>query len=285
MRAATSDRERLLAGVPVSERRLRAAGVSTAVLEGGAGPPLVLLHGGIECGGVYWAPLISRLAGDRRIIAPDVPGLGESDPVAKLDAAAFASWFDAVLDATCDEPPELIAHSLLGTAAARFAADHGERLASLVVYGAPGIGPYRMPGALRFAAIRFSLRPTPRNHERFERLAFSDLDRLRRREPEWLAAFSAYNVARAKVPHVKRTMGRLVRSETKQIPEADLRRIEVPTELVWGERDRFVPLGVASEAKTRLGWPLQVIEGAGHVAHIEQPDAFVRTTRSRSSRA
>jgi 2-hydroxymuconate-semialdehyde hydrolase len=279
-----TDRERLLADVPVTERRLRAAGAATALLEGGAGPPLLLLHGGIECGGVYWAPLIARLVADRRVIAPDVPGLGESEPLDRLDAA-FAAWLDAVLEATCDEPPDLIAHSLLGTAAARFAAAHPDRLASLIVYGAPGIGPYRMPLALRVAAMRFSLRPTARNHERFERLAFFDLDRLRRRDPDWLAAFSAYNVARATVPHVKRTMGRLVRSETKQIPDADLRRIEIPTELVWGEHDRFVPLGVASEASRRLGWPLHVVEDAGHVPHIEWPDAFVRTIRSRSSRA
>jgi 2-hydroxymuconate-semialdehyde hydrolase len=285
MPRAATDRERLLADVPITERRLRAAGTATALLEGGDGPSLLLLHGGIECGGVYWAPLIARLAGQRRVIAPDVPGLGESDPVARLDAAAFAAWFDAVLEATCDEPPDLIAHSLLGTVAARFAADHGDRLASLVVYGAPGIGPYRLPLALRHAAIRFALRPTPRNHERFERLAFFDLDRLRRREPGWLAAFSAYTVERAAVPHVKRTMRGLVASATKQIPDADLRRIEIPTELVWGKHDRFVPLGVAAEASARLGWSLQVIDDAGHVPHIEQPDAFAGATRSRSSRA
>ena len=38
-------RKRLLAGIPVTERRFRLAGVSTAVLEGGDGPPIVLLHG------------------------------------------------------------------------------------------------------------------------------------------------------------------------------------------------------------------------------------------------
>ena len=38
-------RERLLTGIPVTERRFRLAGVSTAVLEGGDGPPIVLLHG------------------------------------------------------------------------------------------------------------------------------------------------------------------------------------------------------------------------------------------------
>ena len=38
-------RERRLTGIPVTERRLQLAGVSTAVLEGGEGPPIVLLHG------------------------------------------------------------------------------------------------------------------------------------------------------------------------------------------------------------------------------------------------
>ena len=43
--AGEDARERLLAGMPVTERRLQLAGVSTAVLEGGDGPPVVLLHG------------------------------------------------------------------------------------------------------------------------------------------------------------------------------------------------------------------------------------------------
>ena len=55
-------RDRLLADLPVTERRVRLARVSTALLEAGDGPPLVLLHGGIECGGAYWAPVISSLA-------------------------------------------------------------------------------------------------------------------------------------------------------------------------------------------------------------------------------
>jgi hypothetical protein len=41
-------RERLLTGMPVTERRLELAGVSTAVLEGGDGPPVILLHGASE---------------------------------------------------------------------------------------------------------------------------------------------------------------------------------------------------------------------------------------------
>ena len=44
-------RERMLEGLPLNARMIEANGVSTKVLETGEGAPLVLLHGGIECGG------------------------------------------------------------------------------------------------------------------------------------------------------------------------------------------------------------------------------------------
>ena len=268
-------RERLLARTPVTERRLRLVGVSTAVLEGGDGPPVVLLHGGIECGGVYWAPVISHRAESHRLLVPDVPGLGESEPVARLDAVAFADWFAALLRSTCEEKPALIAHSLLGNLAARFAAKHGDLLRRLVVYGATGIGPYRKPLGLVAAAILFDLRPSQRNYDRYARWAFLDPDRIRQQDLEWVAAFDAYSLSRAAVPHVKRTMRHLIRAGTKRIPDAELRRIEVPTALLWGRHDRIAPLRLAEVTSPKHGWPLHVIEHAGHVPHIEQPEAFL----------
>lgn len=271
--ATRAPRERMLAGLPATERRLDLAGVPTAVVEAGAGPPLVLLHGGIECGGAVWAPVVARLASRHRVVVPDLPGLGESDPVERLDDATFAAWFTALLRATCEERPVLVAHSLGGSLAARFATGHGERLERLVIYGAPGVGRYRMPLGLRVTAIRFALRPSERNAERFERWAFWDFDRVRAAAPEWFAAFGADTMARARLPHVKRTMRRLIETGTK--PVLGLERVEVPASLVWGRHDRFVPLGLAEAASARLGWPLHVIEDAGHVPHIEQSDAFL----------
>lgn len=278
--AGEAARQRLLAGVSVTERRLRLAGVSTAVLEGGDGPPLVLLQGGIECGGAYWAPVISPLAESHRVIVPDLPGLGESEPLTRLDAAMFADWFAELLRETCQEEPALIAHSLDGSLAARFAAAHGDLLRRLVIYAAPGIGPYRMPLGLRMVAIRFGVRPTERNAERFDRWAFFDFDKARRRDPAWFEAFSTYTRSRAALPHVKRTMGRLVKAGTKQVLDSELRRIPIPTALLWGRHDRFVPLGVAEGASARLGWPLHVIDGAGHAPHIERPSAFLAGLRT-----
>lgn len=277
-------RERLLAGLPLTERRVELAGVSTVVLEGGEGPPLVLLHGGIESGGVYWAPVISALARSHSLVVPDFPGLGESEPLARLDSAAVADWFAQLVQSTCSEEPALIAHSLLGNLAARIAGGRGARLRRLVLYGTPAIGPYRMPLGLRVVAIRFALRPTERNEERFERRAFHDLDRARRRDPGWFEAWSAYSRARAVVPHCKRTMRWLIASCTKEIPEADLRRIAGPTGLLWGRHDRFVYLDHAEAASARLGWPLHVIDDAGHVPHVEQPEAFLGALRAELDR-
>jgi pimeloyl-ACP methyl ester carboxylesterase len=276
---AVVTRERLLAGTPVLERRLQPAGVSTALLEGGAGPSVVLLHGGIECGGVYWAPVLSRLAERNHVVVPDAPGLGESDPVARLDDATFAGWLTALIRSTCDDKPMLIAHSLLGSLAARYAAEHDDVLRRLVLYGTPGVGAYRLPLGLVYAAIRFDLDPSQRNMDRFARWAFLDPARTRARDPEWLDAFLAYNLSRASVPHVKRTMRRLIRTGTKQVFDTELERIEVPTDLVWGGHDRMVPLRVGEAARSRHGWPLHAIADAGHVPHIEQPEAFLAALR------
>jgi pimeloyl-ACP methyl ester carboxylesterase len=271
---ASAARERMLAGLPIASRVVDAEGVETAVFEAGDGAPLVLLHGGIECGGAYWAPVVARLAERHRLVVPDVPGLGESAPVDWLDDDTFAAWFTGVLEQTQCARPTLVAHSLLGSTAARFVARRGDLLRALVVYGAPGVGPYRMPMRLRYVAIRFGIRPSARNAERFDRFALFDLDANRRRDPEWFAAFDAYARSQATLRHVKRTMRRLIAMETKQIPDAVLRHIAVPTTLLWGRHDRMVPLALAQGAAERLGWPLHVVDGAAHAPHMEQPEAF-----------
>lgn len=272
-------RRRLLAGVPATERRLDVAGVSTAMLEGGEGPPLVLLHGGIETGGVYWAPVIPGLGERHRLVIPDVPGLGESEPVPRLDSAAFDEWLAALLRQTTEEPPILVGHSLDGGMAAGFATRHSDLLGGLVLYGAPGIGPYRMPLGLVVTAIRFNMRPTERNNARFAEWAFLDPSGTRRRDPEWFDAFMAYGRLRGSVKHVKRTMQQLVKAGSKRIPDGDLRGISVPVSLVWGRHDRMAPFRLAEWLSASFDWPLHVVDDAGHVPHIEEPEAFMQALR------
>src|SRR5688500_14051884 len=79
-------RRKLLAGIPVRERRLELAGVSTALLEGGWGPAMLLLHGP-GAYGASWQQALVGLSTTHRVIAPDLPGDGASSMVeGHLDA-------------------------------------------------------------------------------------------------------------------------------------------------------------------------------------------------------
>jgi pimeloyl-ACP methyl ester carboxylesterase len=271
-----ANRARMLAGVLVSSRRLDVAGVPTSILEAGDGPPMILLHGGIGTGGVYWALVVNRLAERYRVIVPDSPGLGISEPVPRMEAAAFSAWLSELIRQTCSEKPVLVAHSLNGSLAARFAASHGDLIERLVVIGAPGIGRYRPPIRFIVTAIRFSIHPTERNRDRFAAWALLDPARTRSRDPGWYDAFTAYILSRGKARQVKRTMRQLVKAGTKRISDTELHDIHVPVTLIWGRHDRMAPLRMAEAAHAAFGWPLHVVEDAGHVPHIEQPDAFLQ---------
>jgi pimeloyl-ACP methyl ester carboxylesterase len=268
-------RGRLFKGVPAKELRLQVNGSTTYLLTAGQGSPLVLLHGGIQSGGAYWGGMISRLGETHRLLVPDVPGLGESEPLARLDAVTFADWFEELLRLTGHEQSTVLAHSTVGSMAASFAAQRKHHLQRLVLSGTPGIGHYRMPPGLLVAAIRSNLRPSERNFERFLPWPFLDPGRIRQSDPEWFAAFSAYMIDRSEMPSVRRTMRQLIKAGTKQIPDSELRRITVPTNLIWGRHDRMAPVHLAESASAKFGWPLHVIENAGHVPFIEQPDAFL----------
>lgn len=198
-----------------------------------------------------------------------------------MDAAAFDEWFRALLsEAITAERPILLAHSMVGSLAARFAAGNADRLQTLVLYGVPGIGPFRMPLGLMAAAIRFSVRHDEASFERFLPWPFLDPERTRGRDPEWFGAFSAYMVSRGSVPHARRTMRQLIAAGKKRIKDDELRRIHVPTALLWGAQDRMTPLSLAEGTSERLDWPLHVVHDAGHVPHIEQPAAFVEELKA-----
>jgi pimeloyl-ACP methyl ester carboxylesterase len=171
-------RELLLAGLPVTERRLQLAGVSTAVLEGGAGPPVVLLHGP----GAYaaaWLRVIPGPVTTHQVVAPDLPGQGASTVAAgKLDVDRVVAWLAELVERTCPSPPVLVGHLLGGAIAARFAGEHGERLSRLVLVDTFGLAPFEPSPEFGSALMGFLAQPTAEAHDRlWERCSF-DLDGL-----------------------------------------------------------------------------------------------------------
>ena len=133
-------RERLLAEIPLDRRRLELAGVSTAVLAGGAGPPVVLLHGPGEFA-AKWTWVTPDLVTTNRVVAPDLPGHGDSELIdGRLDADRVLAWVGELIERTCSSPPALVGHGL--GVAAGFAVDHGDLLSRLVLVDVTGLEPF-----------------------------------------------------------------------------------------------------------------------------------------------
>jgi pimeloyl-ACP methyl ester carboxylesterase len=274
--AAADARRRLLAGVPLTERRLELAAIPTTVLEGGDGPPLVLLHGSGEFAAL-WLRVVPGLVGRHRVIIPDLPGHGASGvPAGPLDAERMLAWLGELLEATCPAPPVLVGRGLGGALAARFAADHGDRLAQLVLVGALGLAPFDPAPTFGQAMHRFAEEPTEATRDGLFRQCFTDLDGLTAQLGERWVALAAYALDRARTPAMAAAMGGLLPTLVlPAVPAADLDRIAVPASLIWGRHDLQVRLPVAEAASARHGWPLQVIDHAGDDPPMEQPAAFL----------
>ncbi len=277
--AGEDARSRLLSGLPVTERRLQLAGVSTTVLEGGDGPPMVLLAGEFAA---VWMRVIPDLVTTHRVIAPDLPGLGASEvPDGPLDADAALAWLDELIDQTCAIPPVLVGKGAGGALAARFTIGHSDRVDRLVLVDAYGLDRFRPPPGMALSFIGVLFRPSERGLQRsFRNYCFVDLDGVRAAMGERYEWMAAYALDRFRTPSVKAAMRSLLRQLASTIPSQDLDRIAVPTTLVWGRHDVGMRLNVAEAASVRYGWPLHVIENARDDPAIEQPAAFLDALRT-----
>jgi pimeloyl-ACP methyl ester carboxylesterase len=274
-------RVQLLAEIPVVERRVSLAGVSTSVLEGGEGPPLVLLHGpGVY--GAMWQQVIPELVATHRVIAPDLPGHGSSSvPDGPLDAGWVLSWLGELVERTCPAPPVLVGQLVGGAMAARFAADYPERVDALVLVVPLGLAPFQPTPAFGAALTRFLAEPSEDAHDELWKHCVFDLDRLRRQPAARWELMKAYNLDRARMPGGSIALQALIEHfGLAAMPQQVLARVASPTTLIWGRHDSIVPLSVAEDASKRYGWPLLVVENAGNEPAIEQPQAFLRALRA-----
>jgi pimeloyl-ACP methyl ester carboxylesterase len=279
-------RRRLLAMAPVTERRLTLAGVSTAFLEGGSGPPVVLLHGPGSYGPA-WLPVIPALLGSHRVIAPDLPGQGASVVNdGRLDADRFLDWLGELVEQTCRTPAVLVGHLTGGALAARYASHHPQLVSRLILVVPMGIAPFEPTPDFGAALTSFASEPTERSHDALWRACVLDLDGLRERMGEGWATMRRYNLDLVTTPAVADAQRVLLEEfGFTVVPTEILARISVPTRLIWGRHDAIVRLAIGEAASARYGWPLHVVEGAGNEPALEAPEAFVEaafeTVRSR----
>jgi pimeloyl-ACP methyl ester carboxylesterase len=232
----------------------------------GAGSPLVLLHGGTGTWR-HWVRQIPRFAATRTVIAPDLPGLGDSamppephDPVhvGRIVAAALPAVVGNAL-------PDLVGFSF-GSNVAGQAAGAGAALRSVVLLGAGSLGIDRNPvplqkirdkqGEERRAAHRFNLNSLmiadPAKIDDLA-IAIQDINTV-------LARFRSRGFANAGM-----------------LRDA-LARTRMPLKVIWGEQDQVavghIPGRIEVVRSVRPDAAAAVIPGAGHWTMYEAPEAF-----------
>ena len=277
----TTTRDQLLARIPLWERRVDPAGIPTAVLEGGEGAPLVLLHGQGEFAAT-WMRVLPGLLASHHVVAPDLPGHGASSAGDRdLGRERMVSWLAELVERTCPAPPVVVGHLLGGALAARYGLRHPDRLAGLVLVDTLGLRWYRPAPAFAVSLAGFLARPTPRSRDRLFEQCFTDLGEIRSQMDGDMELLESYALERARDPEQGRALRALMpRLGVPPIPPRELTDLSVPAALIWGRDDRQTPVRTAEAAAARYGWPLHVVADCADDPAHEQPEEFLRALRA-----
>jgi pimeloyl-ACP methyl ester carboxylesterase len=265
------------------ERFADVKGVRVRYFVGGAGSPLVLVHG-LGGAAANWTMLAPALARRRRVVIPELPGHGGSAPLAATPALdAFADRVGLVAEREGCLPAPLVGHSMGGLVSLRLALRRPEAVTGVVLAASAGIR-----SSTRFAEAALHV------------LAFVQPGRriapFRRRvaRTPWLRrlAFGYWGAAdpRALTPHAAEAflvgpalhtdVASAARALVLDDPRPDLDRVHCPCLVLWGAADNQVPVDDAFEYARRLRAPLRIVPGCGHLLVGERPDACLDAIES-----
>ncbi|MGH7894677.1 MAG: alpha/beta fold hydrolase, partial [Candidatus Binatia bacterium] len=254
-------------------RDIAADGVRLRVLDVGDGPPLLLLHG-LSASHDIWEHVIGEFADRYRVVAPDLPGHGES---AKPDAPYTIDFYAGVVRTLARElgiERAIVGGNSLGGKIALELACWYPRFVRALIVAAPaseyarGLRPFgkaiqvlSRPAVMR-AALERALEQTFYDRTRVGHVTRRKILQAR------LAAPDFADFTRA----IARSVGGVLAAEPQP-----LGRITQPVLAVWGREDRIVPSHKSAQLVRAIPHArLRVIDRCGHIAMLEQPAEFNR---------
>ncbi|HMQ35371.1 MAG TPA: alpha/beta fold hydrolase [Chloroflexaceae bacterium] len=236
------------AGAQLAHHRVRLGPHTVGYGVAGAGPPVVLVHG-LSGSTRWWRRNVPALAARLRVYVVDLVGFGASrgSRFALAEAAGLlAAWMDAVGLGRAG----LVGHSMGGYVVAELAAARPELVARLLLLDA-AVLPFCRSFAQHGLGLARELLQLP---------------------PAFLPVLVG-DALRAGPLTVWAAAQEVMRADLS----AKLGHISAPTMVIWGARDRVVPLALGRALADALPRSeLAVIEGAGHNAMWDRPDAFNR---------
>jgi len=260
----------------LEERRADVGGASLRYYVGGEGPPLVLVHG-LAGAASNWVELAPLLLGRHRLLIPELPGHGGSEP---LEAApTLDPYADCVVELARLEgmaTTSFVGHSLGGAVALRAAQRHPGHVTAIVLLAAAGISSARksLEGSLILAMLGWPGRVVAPFRTliagapwaRWLVFGHWEVD-----DPPALSAGAVEGFLAGPGLHTDvRQAAHALAAEDERF---GLDGVRCPCLCVWGANDRIVPLPDGFDYARRLGAPLRVIAGCGHLLIGERPAA------------
>lgn len=258
-----------------ASRFVDAGGLTWHVQVMGSGPDLLLLHGA-GAATHSWRSFAPLLARRWRVIAPDLPGHGFTDPALASGRSlpGMARGVAALIAGLGAEPELIVGHSAGGAIAARMALDGLAAPAALIGLNAalapfPGIAGHMAPSlarmifynpvAIHMAAWRAG---DPATVRRLIRSTGSEIDER---------GAGLYQLLFTTSGHVAGALGMMANWDLSGL-WADLPRLVTPFGLIVGAGDAAVPPDVSVRAAGRVRHgAVRTLPGLGHLAHEERP--------------
>ena len=249
---------------------------------------MVLLHGGLSQAG-SWCLVAGRIPG--RVVIPDRPGWGLSD---QLDfrtvdmRESSVTWLRGLMDELDLENTILVGASIGGFIALNYALAHPDRVASIVLVGAP-------PGLRRQLPIPLRLMGNPIVGPLMARSKITDPEVNRRpvfknlvAHPKSIPVDVLQNDIDAMgLPGAGRAAFTMMRAMTtirgfrpSMLIGDDLAALNCPVTFLWGDADTFVPHTVGERvAKTMSKATFRLVPDAGHCVELDRPDLVAATVQ------
>ena len=267
-------RQRWLAGA--SERDIEVAGHRVAVLEAGdpSRPTLVLVHGFVGSK-ENWLPLMRELADDWHLVAPDLPGWGDSERHEGTDYGAVAQA-DRLAEfiRTLRVPPAMVVgHSMGGQVVGLMAARHPGLAPRLTLMSAAGVRFRENAFANAVLAGQNPYQVTNRAElRRFLNIVFADPPFV-----PWPADEALVRRRRADAAFEQTILEAIGRGPESLLLESLLPDISVPTLLLWCRDDKVID--VSAVESFQAGLPrseVVILEGCGHMPMMAKPTDVAR---------
>ena len=254
----------------------------------GRGPVLLLVHG-MAGSSATWRRVMPALTERHTVIAPDLLGHGDSaKPRGDYSLGAHANMLRDLLNALGHERATCIGQSLGGGIVLQFAYQFPERCERIVLVGSGGLGnevsPLLRALTAPFAETVLALACNTTMRQAAAQLGgmlgYRGLRLSPSGEEIWRGYSSLADAAGRRA--FFRTLRAVIDLEGQAIHAGDRFYLaaHVPTLIVWGDRDPFIPHHHGSTTHAAIpGSRLEIFPGVGHFPHCEDPVRFARAVR------